>query len=203
MVVRVWMLVCVLSIERGDGHNQAAVLDAFEADENVGEVLDAGGVAVDDQHFKAGVMVEMRMARRDHQVVVLVLHLGQLLADAGGVVIEDEGDGAHYRCVGRSGSLTDEAVADQVPECFRAIRVSALLNGAVKTLQEIGIEGDADSAEFTHARTCLKKHPELKQQNSAWAGVVPRTGPDSFQFGRSVPHIGDVACSCLYTCSRH
>jgi hypothetical protein len=52
------------------------VLHAFEADENVGEVLDAGGITVDDQHFKAGVVVEMRVTRGNYQVVVLVLHLG-------------------------------------------------------------------------------------------------------------------------------
>ena len=53
MVVRV--LVRLLGVERGHGHHQPAVLHAFEADENVGEMLDAGSLAVDNQHFKAGI----------------------------------------------------------------------------------------------------------------------------------------------------
>jgi hypothetical protein len=66
----------VRGVKRWHSHYQSAVLHAFEADENVGEVLDAGGIAVDDQHFKAGVVVEMRVTRGNYQVVVLVLHLG-------------------------------------------------------------------------------------------------------------------------------
>ncbi len=42
VLVRMRVLVRMIRIECGDGHHQAAVLHAFEADENVGEVLDAG-----------------------------------------------------------------------------------------------------------------------------------------------------------------
>ena len=136
----------VLGVERGDGHHQAAVLDAFETDENVGEMLHSGGLAVDDQYFKAGIMVEMRVARGDDQIVVLVLHLGQLFRDSRGVMVEDERHGADHRCVGRRGLLPDQPVADQVAKGFGAVRVSALLNGVVEPLEEIGIEGNADSA---------------------------------------------------------
>jgi len=146
MFVVVRMFVGVRGIERRHGHHQAAVLHAFEAYENVGEVLDAGGIAMHDQHFKAGIVVEMRVTRGDQEVVVLVLYLGQLLGDSGGVVVEDEGHGADDGRVGRGGLLAHQPVADQVPECFRPVRVSALLNGAVEPLEEIGIEGNADSA---------------------------------------------------------
>ena len=58
------MRVRVLWFEFGrrHSHHQAAVLHTLEADEQVGEVLDAGGLAVHDQDFKAGIVVEMRMA---------------------------------------------------------------------------------------------------------------------------------------------
>ena len=146
MVVRVGVRVFVPSIERGHGHHQAAVLYAFEADENVGEVLDPGGISVDDQHFKAGIVIEMRVTRRDHQVVVLVLHLGQLLSDSRGVVVKDEGHGADDGRVRRGGLLADQPVADQIPECFRSVRVSTVLNRAVELFEKIGIESNADSA---------------------------------------------------------
>jgi len=63
----------MLRIERmsGHAHHQAAVLHSFQADDQVGEVLHAGGFAVDDQHFEAGIMIQMRVTRGDNQVVVL------------------------------------------------------------------------------------------------------------------------------------
>ena len=136
----------MLRIACGDGHHQAAVLHAFEADENVGEVLDAGRLAMDDEHFKAGIVVEMRVTRGDNQVVVLVLRFSELLGDAVGMVVEDEGDGADDGRVGRGSLLPHQPVADQVAKGFGTVRVSALLDGAVESLQQIRIEGNADSA---------------------------------------------------------
>lgn len=144
--VRGCVRVFVLGGEGGDGHYQAAVLDAFEADEKVGEVLDAGGLAVNDQDFKTGVVIEMRMTRRHDEVVVLVLHLGELLGDSGGVVVVNERDGADDGRAGRGGLLADQPGADQVAKGFGAVGVSALLNGMVEPLEEIGVEGNADSA---------------------------------------------------------
>ena len=109
-------------------------------------MLNASRLAVDDQHFKTGIVIEVRVTRRDHQVVVLMLHLGQLLSDSGGVMVVDQSDGADNGRFRRGGMLAHQPVADQVPECFRPVRVAALFNGAVEPLEEIGIEGNADSA---------------------------------------------------------
>ena len=110
------------------------------------KMLDACGLAVDDQHFKAGVVIEMRMRGRNHQAVVLVLRFSELLGDAVGGVVVDERDGADDDRVGGGGLLADQPVADQVAKGFGTVRVSALLNGAIETFEEIGIESNADSA---------------------------------------------------------
>ncbi len=47
---------------------------------------------------------------------------------------------------GRGGLLADQPVADQVAKGFGSVRVSALLDGMVEPLEEIGIESNADSA---------------------------------------------------------
>jgi hypothetical protein len=99
---------------RGHAHHQAAVLDAFEADDEVGKLLDAAGLAVNDQHFEAGIVVEMRVARRDNQVVVLVLRFSQLLSDPKGVVVVNKSDGADDGSIGRGSLLTHQPVANQV-----------------------------------------------------------------------------------------
>lgn len=58
------MRVRVLRFEFGrrHSHHEAAVLHTLEADEQVGEVLDASGLAVHNQNFETGIVVEMRMA---------------------------------------------------------------------------------------------------------------------------------------------
>ena len=90
--------------------------------------------AVDDQHFKAGIEIEMCVARGNDQVVVRVLRFSQLLGDAVGVMVEDEGDGADDGGIGRGGLLAHQPVADQVAKGFGAVGVSALLNGVVEPL---------------------------------------------------------------------
>jgi hypothetical protein len=161
VLVRMLVRVLVPGLEpmRRNGHHQAAVLDAFEADEKIGEVLDARSLAVDDQHFKAGVVIKMRMARGNHQVVVLVLRLREFLGDSVGVVVKDQSDGADDGRVGCGGPLAHQPVADEVAKGFGTVRVSAFLNGAVEPLQEIGIEGNADSAQVPHTHSRVKSNP--------------------------------------------
>jgi hypothetical protein len=81
MWMRVCMAVVMLLFERvhRHGHYHAAVLYPFKADENVGEVLDAGRTAVDDEYFKAGIEVQVRVTGGNNQVMVLVLRLSELL----------------------------------------------------------------------------------------------------------------------------
>ena len=145
MVVRVRVFVRVLGIEGGNGHHQAAVLNALEPDKKIGETLDAGSLAVNNQHFQAGIEVQMRVTRRNNQVVVFVLHFRELLGDPMGMMVENQGHGADDGGLGRGGPLSHQPVPDQVPKSLGTIRVSALFNGEVEPLQEFRIESDADS----------------------------------------------------------
>jgi len=122
------------------------VLDAFESNDQVGELLHAASLAVDNQYFEAGIMIQMRVARRDNKVVVFVLRFSQLLGDSKGMMIEDEGNCADDNGIGRSRLLPNQPVANQVAKGFGAIRVSALFNGMVEPLQQRRIEGNPDSA---------------------------------------------------------
>ena len=133
MLLRVSALVGMLDRMRRNSHHQAAVLHAFEADENVGEMLDAVRLAVDDEHFKAGIEVEVGVARGDNQVMVLVLRFSELLGDAVGGMVVDKRDGADDGGVGCGGLLADQAVADQIAKGFGTVRVAALLNGAIES----------------------------------------------------------------------
>ena len=85
MFVTVRLPLLVVRIARRglrNGHHKATVLDAFEADEAVGESLDARGSSVDNQDFEAGVVIEVGMAGGDNEVVMLVLEVGEFVGDA-------------------------------------------------------------------------------------------------------------------------
>jgi hypothetical protein len=175
--VFVGVLVCRLfaCVERMCWHclNQATVLHAFQPDEPVGKLLDLAGFAMDDEHFKAGVMVKMRMTGGDYQMMEGVLQVGELFADAMGVVIVDERDGADDGDIGRAGLLADEAIADEVAECLRAICVSGVTDGTVKAVQKVGINGNSDAAQYTHACSCPTVEPD-KDKSSANGLMLPR-----------------------------
>ena len=134
MRMRLGMFVAGIECVRGHGHDQAPMLHAFQADDDVGKVLHARRFAVDDQHFKAGVEIEMSMARGNDEVMMRMLRLGQLFSDAVGVMVVNEGDGAHNGGIWRSGRLSHQPVANQVAKGFGAIGVSTLLDGTVKAL---------------------------------------------------------------------
>ena len=51
---------------RRHGHHQAAMLHAFEADQPIGKLFHMSRFSMHDQHFQAGIVVQVRMAGGDH-----------------------------------------------------------------------------------------------------------------------------------------
>ena len=153
MLVGVYVLVGVLVFNRvrGNGHHQTPVLHALQADELIGKMGHLGRLAMYDQHLEAGVVVQVRVASRDHQFVVLVLRLGQFFRNAAGVVVVDEGYRAHHGRLRGGGLLGYQPVANQIAKGFRPVGVAAPSEGAVKPLEKIRIERDADPAECPYS----------------------------------------------------
>ena len=54
------------------------MLDAFGADETIGDLLDFAGCTFNDDHFEAGIVIEMRVCRGDDDVVIFVLYVHEL-----------------------------------------------------------------------------------------------------------------------------
>lgn len=75
-----------------------------------------------------------------------VLQVGEFLADAMGAVVVDKSDSANDDCIGCGCLLTDKTIANEVSECFGAIGIATLPDGSVETLQQIGIDGNANAA---------------------------------------------------------
>lgn len=76
----------------GCGERKLAVLHALGGYEPLREVAHLLAGALEDEHFKAVVMVEVHMQRGDDDVVHVVLYLGESLCEVALVVVVDEGE---------------------------------------------------------------------------------------------------------------
>jgi hypothetical protein len=133
-----------------DRHHEAAVLHAFQSNEAPSELLNLPGFSADNEDFQAGVMIEMRVTGRNHQLVIRVLNFGQLLRHPMGVMVVDECDCADYDCIRSSRLLYDQAIANQIAESFRPVGISQPGDELVEAFEKIGIECNSDSAKDTH-----------------------------------------------------
>lgn len=121
------------------------MLNALKADQSPCELFDPPRLAVDYQDFQAPVIVEMRMTRRNHQLVVGVLNVCQLLRYPVGVMVVDERNRAHNRCIRTRCSLRYKAIADQIAEGFRSVGIAQPRDEVIKTFEEIRIECNPSS----------------------------------------------------------
>ena len=133
-------------------HHKPPVLYAFQANEAACELLDLSRSSVHDEHLETRIVVEMRVAGRDHQLVMGMLDLRQLLCDSVSVMVVDKGDSTDYRGFGARGPLRDEAIANQVAKGFGPIGVSKPGDEIIEAIEEIGIERNPDSTENSHGR---------------------------------------------------
>lgn len=109
---------------------------------------------MDNEDFQARIMVEMRMAGRYDQFVILVLKFGQLLGNAVGVMVVDERNGAYYRRIGARRSLGNQAIANQVAKSLGSVGIAEPGDEIIEALEKIRIESDSDSRKDAHARSC-------------------------------------------------
>jgi hypothetical protein len=127
-------------------HDQSPMLHALQTDEAASELFDPSGFAMNNEDFKAGIMVEMRMTGRDHQFVTCMLEFRQFLGNAVRVMVIDERDCTNHRRVGACRPLCDQAIANQVPKGLGTIRVAQSGDEIVEPLKEIRVKRNSDSA---------------------------------------------------------
>src|SRR5579863_3713432 len=108
---------------------------------------------MDDQDFQARVMVEVCVAGRDDKFVVRVLDFSQLLGNAVGMMVVDEGDRTHDRRVWTCCAFCNQPIADQITESLRPVSVAQSGNEIVKAFEKIRIECNSDSAKDAHGHS--------------------------------------------------
>ena len=112
-------------------------------DHVLGEMLHLVGLAAQDGHLHAAVMVEMGVHRGERQLVMVVEGVGQPLGELPRVVVVDIDQRGHAIAllVERLGRLPD-AGAGEVADRLRAVLIAAGLDDAIELGHELVVDGD-------------------------------------------------------------
>ena len=108
------------------------------------------GLAANDNHFQAVVVIEVHVHSREDTVICIVLNIGQFLVEQSYVMIVDEGDGSQHFSVGDLPGLLHQLFPDQIAERLRACRVSTARDMPVELIQQFGIDCDSYTTELAH-----------------------------------------------------
>lgn len=92
-------------------------------------------------------MVEVGVAGGYHQLVVGMLKFRQSFRDAVIVMVVDESDSADHDGIGYCCLLANKTITNKVTERFGSVGITESRSQIIEAFEEIGIEGDSDSAE--------------------------------------------------------
>jgi hypothetical protein len=126
------------------------VANAFSADQQIGQFADTVAGASQHHHFETRVMIQMRMRRGNHDIVVTMLDIHQLDREHAEMVIVDERHRADHRGIRLFDGCTDQLLSNEITERLRSVRLALLLDEAVKPVEKIGVDSYADPAKFRH-----------------------------------------------------
>jgi len=109
--------------------------NSLPADEFVGQSLHISGLTAQEYHFKARIVIQMGVQRRDHEFVMFMLQISEFFGEKASVVVVDQGDGSHHRSFRSHHRGSNQLVPDQVTERFRPVLVAFIRNELIETLQ--------------------------------------------------------------------
>jgi hypothetical protein len=82
---------------------------------------------------------------------VVVLNIGEAIRQHPYVVIVDQRYGADHLGIRAFPGTLDQLVANEIAERLRTVRVPAAADEIVEFPEKLGVNGDADAAELSHA----------------------------------------------------
>ena len=135
----------------GSGHGEPSPQDAFYRCDLVGEMLEVSELPFADEDLHALVVVEMHMHRSVDERLILVLKVGELVADGGHRVVVDHDDGPDHPLVLVLPLVLRQGVPDEVPYGLGPADIALLRYGLVECLQKLGLQRDPDARHAFHA----------------------------------------------------
>ena len=120
------------------------MLDAFGGDELVGNGFDGGGLAADQQHLHAVVVVEMRVDGGDDDALVIVLDIGQQRLKVALVVVVEQRDRAGDLLVSALLLVLDKLGTDHVGDGERTVGVALLARHRVEVAEKLFVQRNTE-----------------------------------------------------------
>ena len=135
----------------GSGHGEPSPQDAFYRCDLVGEMLEVAELPFADEDLHALVVVEMHMHRSVDERLMLVLQVGELVADGGHRVVVHHDYGPDHPLVLVLPLVLGQGIPDEVPYGLGPADVALLRYGLVECLQKLGLQRDPDARHAFHA----------------------------------------------------
>lgn len=136
----------------GRGHGEPASEDPLDGRDLVRELLEVLQLALADEDLHALVVVEVDVDRCVHERLMVVLHVGELVADGcDGVVVNHDNGPDHPLLVVLPLGLR-QGVTDQVPDGLRPADISFLGDRVVELFEELGFQGNTDTGHAFHGK---------------------------------------------------
>jgi len=109
--------------------------DSLCADEFVGQLLNIVRLATQQDHLKAGIVIEMRMEGRYDHVMMFMLKIGQFFGEKASVMVVDQRHASYDGSIRRHDGRAHKPIPDQVAECLGSVVVAFFSDELVKTLE--------------------------------------------------------------------
>ena len=129
------------------------MLDAFGADQPVGQGAHLSGLAANYDDLQAQIMIQVNVQSGKHRTMIVVLDAGQFRTDQTGVMVVDQRNCSYDLTFRRFPGLFDKLLADHVAEGFTAVCVAPPGDQAVKPIEQFGVDRDSDAAKLAHCYT--------------------------------------------------
>jgi hypothetical protein len=92
-------------------------------------------LAAQEDHLEAGIVIEMRVKRRDDHFMMFVLKVGELFREKASVMVIDQRYCPDDWSPGGDNCTFHEPVPNQVAECFGSVLITLFNDELVKTIQ--------------------------------------------------------------------
>ncbi len=109
--------------------------NSFCANEFVGKLLNIARPTAQEHYFKARIMIQMGMERRDDDFVMFMLKVSQFFREKTSVMVIDQRHGSHDWSLRRDDRRPHKTVPNQVPERFRSVVVAFFSDELIKAIE--------------------------------------------------------------------
>jgi len=128
----------------GRRDHEFAGFDALGRDQGVGELANFPDRSAQKNHFEASGVIQVDVRGRDDHFQMVVLDLGQTVADLGRMVIVNHGDDPHRQLVIAGDRFGDEGGPHEPADGLTASGVAVLPAIVVETVEQLAPHGDAE-----------------------------------------------------------